>query len=115
MKRKPKRTTLRNKADRLFSLKVRERGYCQAAGLDRLKCSGNLQCCHIEGRKNHRLRWDEMNALCMCQGHHIHYTHNPWGWQEFIREHFPQNYAHVSSLRNEMWDKSYEKVLEGLF
>jgi ABC-type proline/glycine betaine transport system ATPase subunit len=40
------------KADRLFSLKVREIGYCQlAAWFPKIRCNGNLQCCHIISRR----------------------------------------------------------------
>lgn len=108
------RTSLKAKADKLFSLKVRERGYCELAGLDKVKCGGVLQSAHIIGRANHRLRWEEANALCLCAGHHVYYTHNPEAWREIIETQCRSSWNWVSRVRNEIWDKDIEKVLMDL-
>lgn len=102
------------KADRLFSLLIRKPGRCAIEGLDKIQCNGGLQCMHIITRSNHRLRWDTANALPGCAGHHLYYTRNPWEWQELIKERFSANYEYINSVRNELWDRDIDKVLEGL-
>lgn len=52
------KSALKRQADKLFSERVRSRGYCQLKGLDKIKCTDSQQCMHIIGRANHRLRWD---------------------------------------------------------
>jgi hypothetical protein len=69
------------KADRLFSLKVREIGYCQlAAWFPKIRCNGNLQCCHIISRRYGAVRYDERNAVAGCAAHHLYATHHPLEW-----------------------------------
>lgn len=112
--RKGSRATLKRKADKMFSEKIRSRGYCQLAGLDKIRCSGNLQTMHIVGRSNHNLRWDSLNALCGCSGHHRYYTSHPFNFYELIKERFPENYVYLQEWKNEIWDRDIEAVLEGL-
>lgn len=112
--KKVKRSTLSNKADKLFSLKIREVGICMLAGIDKVKCGGSLQCMHIVGRANRRLRWDDMNALCGCAGHHTYYTNHPWEWVGIIQNKFPSKYAYIEKHRNEIWDKDILKILSEL-
>jgi hypothetical protein len=73
------------KADKLFSLRVREVGVCFAAGYGRVRCGGSLQCCHILTRARRSLRWDDENALAMCAGHHVWFTHNVDAFREFVK------------------------------
>lgn len=110
-KSKVKRSTLKARCDKLFSLRVRSRGYCELKGLDHILCSQNLQCMHIVGRRNYRLRWDLQNALAGCSGHHYYYANNPWEFNELIKEQFAVNYRYVNKHRNKLWDKDYERVL----
>lgn len=113
-KKKPTRTTLSNKADRLFSLQVRARGRCEAAGLDNVKCSGNHQCCHIFGRRYRAIRWDERNALCMCQAHHYWYTSRPELWSLLIMKHWPGRWEELAEMIQTPWDRDLDAVLERL-
>lgn len=111
---KPTRKQLRDKADRMAGAMVRGRGYCQFGGLDKVRCGGGLQWAHIVGRSNYRLRWELYNALSLCAGHHVYYTHHPWEWQELIRTHFPDYYDKISAHRNEMFDGDYDRVITTL-
>lgn len=81
-RRKAKRTTLRNKADRLFSLYIR--------GRDRVcvKCGRqvNLQCAHVFSRRYMNVRFDPRNAVTLCAGCHKYFTHNPIEWEDFMVE-----------------------------
>lgn len=82
------KTQQRAKADKLFSLRIRSRGRCEAEGY-RFTCSMQLQCCHIVPRKYMKVRWDDDNALAMCGAHHTFFTHNPLEWVTFVEDKFP--------------------------
>jgi len=89
------RKTLSNKLDKLFSLKVREIGYCQKEGCGK---TDGLQCAHIYSRKNKWLRWNLENAVCLCSGHHMFWAHlEP---AEFIRWCMKiKNFDYLDKLR----------------
>jgi len=76
-----KKTTLRNKLDRLCSEIVRKRGKCE-------RCSNKyaLQCCHIFSRTYNNTRWDLENLLCLCAGCHFWSHKNPILFTEFVRK-----------------------------
>lgn len=105
---------LKLKADKLFSLKTRSIGYCELAGKDTIRCGGNLQCAHIETRGAHAIRWNDMNALCLCAGHHVYYTNNPREWDLQVALWFPDKWKYVEKHRRDIWDKNIEKVLISL-
>lgn len=112
--KKPKklsRKVLKERCDDLFSKKVRSIGYCQAEGADKKKCGGQLQCCHIEARDNHRLRWSPENCLCMCYTHHRTFHHHPLHFVEFVQEHYPEKWRYVMEHKNEKaTDIDYEAL-----
>lgn len=83
---KPKKTSLRKEADRLVGAAVRSRGICEMAGAGGVQCGGHLQWCHIISRGYHAVRWDERNAFCGCQAHHVYFTHRPLEFERFVRE-----------------------------
>lgn len=97
-------------ADKNFSIKVRSIGICELKGKDKINCGGNLQCMHIITRTNRRLRWDLMNAISGCAGHHRYYTTHPFEFYEIIKKHFPNKYAYVSEHRHELWNGEYERT-----
>lgn len=101
--RKVKKKYDQKEADRLFSLLIRHRGHCEAVGKDEIKCGGTLQCAHIIGRANKKLRFDSYNALCLCAGHHYWYTNHPhqWFWN-LIPQHFPLQFEYVKRHQNEL-------------
>lgn len=111
-RRKAKRSTQKNKCDRLFSLRIRARDkVCQKCGTPNL-----LQCAHIFSRGYHSVRWDDRNAIALCAGCHKFYTHHPIEWEDFI----------VARIGQEAWDElradairtdrkvDYDTVLERL-
>lgn len=113
--KKSKKQLLKAKADKLAGDLVRARGECQASGKDSVVCKGNLQWCHIIGRSNHRLRWEMWNALCMCQAHHLYYTHRPEEWLlDFIPNNFKSEWLEIMTHRQEIWDKDLGKVISAL-
>lgn len=112
--RKTSKSALKRKADKLFGEKIRSKGFCELAGKDKINCGGSLQTMHILGRSNFNLRWDEINAICGCAGHHRWYTSNPFDFYQVMQANFPERMEYLSEHRNEMWDKDIEKVLEEL-
>ena len=75
-----KKTTLRNKLDRLCSEIVRSKGKCQKCGEKR-----NLQCCHIFSRKYNNTRWDLDNLLCLCAKCHFLFHAEPIYFGEWVK------------------------------
>lgn len=113
--KKPKRATLRNRADKMFSKLIRQEGHCEAGEWrDGVECEGYLQCAHIIGRGNYRLRWSPLNALCLCRTHHFHYTHRPHDWYAMMSFKYPERFERLRLLAREPWNKDYEKVLDFL-
>lgn len=112
-KRTP-RKTLKAKADQLWREVVKAGGQCEAAGKDGYRCGGSIEACHIEGRKNHTLRFARLNGIAMCAGHHRLYTSRPAAWALFVAEHFPERWAFVREHINEAWDKDLPGAIEKL-
>lgn len=80
-KKKRRKKSVTTIADELFAKIVRSAGKC-------FKCGNtyNLQCAHIISRGYFGTRYDFDNALCLCSGHHVWYTHHPLEWEDFIDE-----------------------------
>lgn len=95
MPRKPKRSTQKNTADRMFSLYIRARdGMCVECGT-----TEGLQCAHGFSRGYLATRWDERNAWALCAGHHVFYTHRPLEWDEWMRKRMGERlYVEVRML-----------------
>jgi len=84
------KTHLKIECDRLFSLIVRSPGVCAADG----KHNGNLQCAHLFSRRYLQTRWYFQNAVPLCAGHHITFTHDPIRWDLWMLDHLGvQEYA----------------------
>jgi len=112
-KKKLKKSTLKKKADILFSLFIRKVGVCQFKGLDTIHCGGDLQCAHIITRGHLSLRYDPLNALCICAGHHRWYTTHSTEWAWKIAEHFPERHNYLMPKINEIAPSfDYEEVIE---
>lgn len=114
--KKIKKSTLRNKADKLFSLSIRSKGYCEASLIyPSVKCGGILQCAHITTRGVTALRFDPMNALCLCAGHHRFFTHHPLEWVDFLQDMYKEKYTYVMKHKNDKVKKTedlYREVIE---
>ncbi len=76
------------RADTAFGQHVRSRGVCES-GHVRESHTGVLQCTHIISRSYKVIRTDERNALALCHGCHLYYTHHPLEWREFIDRTYP--------------------------
>ncbi len=81
------RSSQRAAADCAFSLYIRKRdGMCRACGYE---VPSELQCAHIWSRRYYATRFDERNAVALCRGCHIMFTHSPAQWDEWCEENIP--------------------------
>lgn len=111
-KKKVSRSYLKKKADALFSKKIRAKGKCELAGLDHIECSSDLQCAHIFGRSNMRLRFDEKNVMCICSGHHRWYTSHPYEWFNLVGSIDKKRFDYLLEHKEEKVKLDYYEVIE---
>jgi len=45
-----------------------------------------LQAAHGFSRRYQGTRYLPINGFCLCSGHHVFYTHDPIGWDNWLRE-----------------------------
>lgn len=100
--------------DAMFSEIIRKRAINRAGGCERCgsqkhdvqKDNGavypawkQLQCSHIIGRSNFKVRWDTNNAFGLCAGCHMYLEHHPLEHTAFAREKLGQelDMLHVRS------------------
>ena len=85
-KRRRSRLALRRECDRVFAVAVKDRdGWaCRACGSHM-----HPQCAHLVSRRYHATRWDLLNAVCLCSGCHVRWTHDPIAWEDWCEERFP--------------------------
>jgi len=95
------------KLDSLFSQYIRSIGECF-----RCQSQKNLQCAHIWTRGYKQIRWNPENALCLCQGCHLYFTHHPIEWQDFIEEHFPGRLYKLKKIAQEYGTKIDHEAIE---
>lgn len=85
-KKRPVTKRLRDRCDKEFSLRVRERANwkCEICGKDYSQNRGGLQCSHHFSRRFPAIRWHHLNASAHCGGCHMHMTGNPIEFAEWI-------------------------------
>lgn len=72
----PSKKQLKAKADTLMSLFVRSRGYCELQMSKGCTPRSNLQHHHVvEKARCNALRYDHLNALCVCSACHQAWHH----------------------------------------
>jgi hypothetical protein len=88
-------TTLAKRADKLWSAKVRSKGYCE-----RCRASDTLQAAHVVSRNNRRLRWDDRNGMSLCARCHWWWHHHPLEASEWFKSHRPEDHAFLADPEN---------------
>lgn len=56
---------------------------------------GRMECAHIYGRRFKSVRWDTMNALCLCHACHRYFTENPVDFNQWLQETVGQGYLDI--------------------
>jgi len=108
-KRRKSRLGMRRECDRLFANAVKDRdGWaCRACGSHM-----RPQCAHIVSRRYHATRWDLLNAVCLCAGCHVRFTHDPIAWDDWCEERFPGRLEHLRlKARQGVAHIDYEAIL----
>lgn len=77
------RKPLKKKLDTAFSLLIRSTGKCARCG--RGPSEVLLTCSHIYSRRHLNVRWDPLNAKCLCLGCHQWWGHNPAEAMDWVR------------------------------
>lgn len=105
----------RSKLDIVFSLLVRERAgnVCEASGATARECQ--LECCHVEGRRNRSTRWHPDNAFCLSHAMHLYYTENPISWAEWVRRKLGEERYHANLRLAHSPRKFTPREIEGLY
>jgi 5-methylcytosine-specific restriction endonuclease McrA len=85
-KRRRSRLAMRRECDKRFAFAVKQRdGWaCKACG-DHLR---GVQCAHVLSRRYHAVRWSMANAVALCAGCHMKFTHDPLAWDDWVTERF---------------------------
>lgn len=90
--------------DKEFSLLIRSVGTCQFCGQ-----TEGLQCAHIVGRTNKTLRWNPINAICLCVRCHIFKFHrSPLEFIDWLEERFPERMVYLRENRNKIISRTIE-------
>lgn len=100
---------LKKKADTLFSEYIRKRDKrCLRCGK-----TTSLQCAHIIGRRNHRLRYDPQNAITLCYACHIHWAHKePLEFVEWLELRGGKRVKYLNEHKNEIEKRKNEDYVE---
>jgi len=100
--KKPKRITLRRKADKLWSQVImkRNKGRCEVCG------KVGTQPHHILGKKNLTLRHDPKNGCLLCFQHHTGNKtsahQDPMWFMMWLANHRRKDYEYVLETRAEL-------------
>jgi len=122
-KKKVKLSTLKNKADGLWSVKVKEIHGFKCAICGKVHGAPNtkgkktyLNSHHIEGRKNYALRWDVLNGIPLCTLHHdlgiSSAEQSPLWFFKWLQENRPKLIDYIYSKRESKIEMSVELYLK---
>lgn len=94
---------LNKKADIVFAkyIKNRDKVCIKCGTLD------YLQCAHLYSRSYKQIRHNPDNAVALCRGDHVYFTHHPIEWTDFIESKFPGRWR---ALRKKALD--YHKKID---
>lgn len=110
--KKPKKHTLgywKRQLDPLMSRLVREKGFCEKCG----RRNGVMNWSHVIGRTNLTLRWDIINALCLCYQCHLYFWHTePLEATIWFHSKFPERYEYLMKNKNTILNRIEEDYIE---
>lgn len=98
VRKRDSRGKLRELADDLFSLFIRTRDgwICRRCGSTNWRA---MQCAHLFPKGSYTaLRYDERNAICLCDGCHRYMTNRWFEWREFLAARILDGAAGVHAL-----------------
>ena len=96
-----KKSTVKNRMDKKWSLIIRSLGRCEVCGKDGDCCQ--LHPHHVIGRKNLDTRWDLRNGVCLCATHHTlgkQSAHEqPLWFKDWLKEHRAEDYIYLNEFK----------------
>jgi len=97
----------RCKRDVVFSFLVRERAEykCEYCGKD-----GRVECCHIYGRRDRKLRWNGLNAVSLCSYHHRYFSEHPAEFMSWLESYVGDGVLEILRERHNDNRVKYSKV-----
>jgi hypothetical protein len=94
-------TIKRCPADAAFSIALRHSRFDECEHCKRK--DGKMECAHIFGRRCKSVRWDTLNALCLCHSCHHTFTANPLDFTSWLQEYVGQGYLDIlNEKRNQI-------------
>lgn len=72
------------RCDKLWSLIVRSKGYCEVRQWFPHVCKGPLQAMHGIPRTYKATRWNLLNGFAGCAGAHLYLTWRPEEWSRYL-------------------------------
>ena len=100
------RRNYRKQADKWFSLWIRHRdGKCRDCG-----STDYLQCAHLVSRRYKNIRTSASNAVALCRGCHMKFTHRPLEWEQWIIDEF--GCEHYDALKRQALDHDLAKQVD---
>lgn len=114
--RKPTKSSMTRKLDKICSDLVRSRGICERCGPARYYEFSELQCAHIYSRTYRSVRWDLLNLLSLCAGCHIGFAHKkPLEFAEWVRSYLGEHkYIELKARANSIKKWSLTEMIEYL-
>ena len=106
--RKKSKRRLNREADNLWSKAVKEPGFCRRC--KRMPPAVQLHAAHIKPKgmfRNHALRCDLKNGLCLCYSCHLHWAHkDPIGFTEWLDKEIPgcREYLNTQAAKHLKFD-----------
>lgn len=99
----------KHQLDPLMSKLVREKEFCERCG----RTNTSFDWSHVVGRKNLTLRWDIINALCLCfQCHKFFWHEEPLESGEWFRNKYPHRYNYLMITKDIILHRTEEDYLK---
>ena len=95
MSKLPKKSTVKNKLDKLVGDYFRSKRSCCAKGTFDVRCAGRIEWAHIHSRKYLSTRWDLDNGLNLCSAHHFYFHQNPTHFVEWLKKDRSNQYQRL--------------------
>lgn len=95
--------------DPLMSKLVRQKNFCEKCG----RRGTSFDWSHVIGRKNLTLRWDILNALCLCfQCHRFFWHEEPLDAHNWFKDKYPERYEYLLKAKNMTLNRTEQDYIE---